>query len=131
MSSRWYVLALIFCVRAAFATALIVATRTEYVVPIFIVLGLVSGLAAGPIMSLPARTLAPPTRALGMGVFLTIFYSIMMIAPWAAGAIAAKSGSARATFDFGATLLLFCCLLLLGFIKLLAAQKSAAAVVAE
>ena len=44
---------------ASFAIVLLVATRTDAVIPVFIMLGLVGGLSAGPIMSLPARVLAP------------------------------------------------------------------------
>src|SRR5436305_816138 len=51
---------------ALFAIALLTAARTELVIPAFVVLGLVGGLSVGPIMSLPARVLAPQMRAVGM-----------------------------------------------------------------
>jgi len=36
-------------------------------------------------MSLPARVLAPTTRAIGMGVFFTLFYGFVVAAPLVAG----------------------------------------------
>src|SRR5262249_53524212 len=47
----------------SFAIMLLVAARTESVIPAFIALGLVCGFAAGPIMGLPARVLDADTRA--------------------------------------------------------------------
>ena len=93
----------------AFAAAMLMAARTENVLPIFAVLGLVSGFAAGPIMSLPARVLLPETRAVGMGIFFTVLYLLTVFAPWAGGALATAAGSASVTFDFGAMMLVACC----------------------
>ena len=75
---------------------------------IVIGLGLVSGLPAGPIMSLPARVLQPSTRAIGMGIFYTVYYAAMMLGPVIGGAYSKWSGSAAAAFDFGALVLLAC-----------------------
>lgn len=97
---------------AAFAATLMVARRTELVLPAFIVLGLVSGLPAGPIMSLPATVLSPQSRSFGMGLFFTVFYSVQMTAPGIAGQLANTLGNAAAAFDFGAFLLAVCSLLL-------------------
>ena len=55
-------------------------------IPIVVAIGLVGGLPAGPIMSLPARVLAPATRAIGMGMFYTVFYAAMMLGPVVGGA---------------------------------------------
>ena len=95
----------------AFAIGLLIAPRADNVVIVFVALGLLSGLAAGPIMSLPARVLTPATRAVGMGIFFTVFYAMQLIAPWLAGKLAASDGSASITFDFGATLLGACLVL--------------------
>src|SRR6185503_6900485 len=43
---------------ALFAATLVIAARTEFVLLSFVALGLVSGISAGPIMSLPARVLS-------------------------------------------------------------------------
>ena len=50
--------------------------RGETVLPTAIALGLVAALPAGPIMSLPARVLAPATRSIGMGIFYTMYYAL-------------------------------------------------------
>jgi predicted MFS family arabinose efflux permease len=86
-----------------------------------VALGLVCGQPAGPIMSLPARILAPATRATGMGVFYTIFYAAMMLGPVVGGACAKWAGSAAAAFDFGAAVILACPVLLWGFNRIPAA----------
>jgi predicted MFS family arabinose efflux permease len=66
-------------------------------------------------MSLPARVLRPETRAIGMGLFFTVFYACMMLGPVVGGACAKWAGSAAAAFDFGAAAILACPLLLWGF----------------
>ena len=100
-----------------FAVLLVFAARTEAVIPAFIALGLVSGIAAGPIMSLPVRILPPETRAVGMGMFFTLFYVFVVLAPWVAGHFATAAGTARIAFDFGAAMLVACCALTWGFRK--------------
>jgi MFS family permease len=99
------------------AVLLVLAARTDAVIPAFIALGLVSGIAAGPIMSLPVRVLPPETRAVGMGLFFTLFYVFVVLAPWAAGYLANAAGTARITFDFGAIMLIACCALTIAFGK--------------
>lgn len=101
-------------VAGSFALALLLAllTRSSAVVPIVVALGIVSGQPAGPIMSLPARVLAPQTRAIGMGIFLTVFYVAMMLGPVIAGRLASWTGSAAAALDLGAAVVLACPLLL-------------------
>jgi MFS family permease len=102
----------------AFAVAMIALPRSDAVIPIVIALGLVSGQPAGPILSLPARVLKPGTRAIGMGIFYTLYYATMMLAPAVAGVCAKWTGSAASTFDFGAAVLLACPVLLWGFNRL-------------
>jgi MFS family permease len=94
-----------------------------------IALGLIAGQPAGPVMSLPARVLSPPTRAIGMGIFYTIYYGTMMLGPIIGGASAKWTGSAAAAFDFGAIVLLACPLLLWVF-NMVAAARTPAAVTA-
>jgi len=103
-----------------FAVVLAFAARTDAVIPAFIALGLVSGIAAGPIMSLPVRVLPPETRAVGMGIFFTLFYAFVMLAPWIAGHLANAVGTARITFDFGALMLVTCCALTIAFSRMAA-----------
>jgi predicted MFS family arabinose efflux permease len=96
----------------AFAAALVFATRTDAVLPAFVAIGLASGLAAGPILTLPVSVLAPAARAVGMGLFFACFYLCVVLAPWIGGMLANATGSSRVTFDLGAGMLGACCLTL-------------------
>ena len=98
-----------------FAMLMVALPRSGAVALTVVALGLISGLPAGPIMSLPARVLQPATRAIGMGLFYTVFYACMMLGPVVAGACAKWAGSAAAAFDFGALMILACPLILWGF----------------
>ena len=68
----------------------------------FAALGLVVGLPAGPIMALPSLALKPAERAVGMGIFYTIFYLLMVCAPIAGGFFARLAGAAKFAFQMGA-----------------------------
>jgi predicted MFS family arabinose efflux permease len=96
----------------AFGALLLVLPRSGAVIATVMALGAISGLPAGPIMSLPAKVLQPGTRAIGMGLFFTVFYVCMMLGPAAAGAIGKWAGSAASALDFGAAMILACPLLL-------------------
>ncbi|MEZ5817460.1 MAG: MFS transporter [Hyphomicrobiaceae bacterium] len=108
-----------------FAALLLAAGRVDHVLFAFVALGLVSGLPAGPIMSLPARVLAADTRAVGMGLFFTVFYVVQLSAPWMAGVLAKTRGTTWAAFDFGAALLAICIMALIGFLRLASAWNRA------
>ena len=97
------------------AILMVLLPRSGAVLPIVIALGLIGGLPAGPMMSLPARVLQPQTRAIGMGVFFTMFFACMMLGPVIGGACAKWAGSAAAAFDFGAVMILLCPVILWGF----------------
>jgi MFS family permease len=98
-----------------FAALMVTLSRSGAVIPTVVALGLLTGLPAGPMMSLPARVLGPETRPIGMGVFYTFYYAMMMLGPAIGGACAKWTGSASAAFDFGAAVILACPLLLWGF----------------
>jgi MFS family permease len=104
------------------AAAMIALPRSDAVIPIVVVLGLICGLPAGPIMSLPARALKPETRAVGMGIFYVLYYATMMLGPIIAGAAAKWTGHVASAFDFGAAVLLACPLLFWVFNRLPFAQ---------
>lgn len=55
--------------------------------------GLVGGLPAGALYSIPGRYLRPENRAVGMGIFLTWLYIGIAVLPMAAGWLAAVTGS--------------------------------------
>lgn len=89
----------------SFAAILAGAVHIEAILPTFVALGLVAGLAAGPIMSLPSQVLTPEIRASGMGIFFTLFYICIFLAPILAGQLADAYGSVDVTFSFGAAML--------------------------
>ncbi|MEW6633023.1 MAG: MFS transporter [Pseudomonadota bacterium] len=110
----------------AFAGLILLLWQGSPVLPTMAALGLVCGLPAGSIMSLPARVLAPATRAPGMGLFYTVYYATMLIAPWLGGKLALWAGSAGAALGLGFGALLACPLLLWEFERRLRAQAPAA-----
>ena len=59
-------------------------------------------------MSLPARVLTPPVRAVGMGIHFTLFYVLVVAAPVIAGAFSSRVGTAGVAFDLGAFMLALC-----------------------
>ena len=109
-----------------FAMLMILLPRTSAVLLAVSALGLISGPPAGPIMSLPARVLQPATRAIGMGLFFTMFYGAMMLGPVIGGSLAKWSGTAATAFDFGAAMLLVCPPLLWVFNRIAATRTHSA-----
>jgi hypothetical protein len=105
---------------------MILLPRSGAVTATIIALGLICGLPAGSIMSLPARVLQPATRAIGMGLFFTVYYAGLMLGPVIAGACAKSAGSAGAALDFGAATILACPIILWGFNRIAAAVPQAA-----
>ena len=72
-------------VMAVYAASLFVLAQISTSVPVLILMAIVAPSPAGAIMALPARILAPASRALGMGLFFTIFYIGMALGPAIAG----------------------------------------------
>ncbi|MDA9403524.1 MFS transporter [Bradyrhizobium sp. CCBAU 45389] len=100
----------ILVIAASLLVALLLAwlPRSDWVITILVLIGLIGGHPAGPIMSLAARVLAPETRAVGMGVFYTLFYAAMMLGPALAGRLAKSAGTAAVALDLGAVAVLAC-----------------------
>jgi MFS family permease len=71
---------------------------------LFCVLGVLFALGAGPVMTLPAEILSPQSRALGMGVFFSIYYGLMMVAPRISGGIAEAVNNSGAAILAGAVM---------------------------
>jgi MFS family permease len=92
----------------AFAVLMLLAPSAPYTAAVFASLGLVGGLAAGPIMSLPAAFLSPGTRARGMGLFFAVYYVSIFATPVIAGHVSEATGNTAAAFVFGAGLLVAC-----------------------
>jgi MFS family permease len=101
-----------------FAATLAIAARTDFVILSFAVLGLVGGISAGPILSLPARVLGAEVRATGMAIYFTIFCAPVVIGPVAAGWVASMTGTSCVTFDVGVTMLAGCFIAYWAFEKL-------------
>jgi MFS family permease len=101
---------LVLTIAASLAVAGLLAwlTRSDAVIAILVLIGLVGGFPAGPIMSLASRVLGPETRAIGMGVFYTLFYAAMMLGPAIAGRLAKSAGTAAVALDLGALTVLAC-----------------------
>jgi len=98
-----------------FACLLLMAPHTDTMVLMFALLGLGGGVAAGPIMSLPAQVLVAGNRAFGMGIYFTLFYAGVVLAPLVAGYFAERAGTANIAFYLGAVMLLACCAGLFAF----------------
>ena len=81
----------------------------------FAAAGLILGIPAGPIMALPTRVLAPETRALGMGLFFTLYYAMIVAAPPVAGALAEATGDPAAPVWTGIAALALCLLAFAAF----------------
>lgn len=58
--------------------------------------GLIFGLPTGVLVSLPVEGLRAESRSTGMGVFYTLFYAGMAIAPYLGGVMAVRTGSTAA-----------------------------------
>lgn len=101
---------LVLAIAASLVVAALLAwlSRSDAVITILILIGLIGGHPAGPIMSLAARVLVPETRAIGMGVFYTLFYGAMMLGPAVAGWLAKSAGTAGVALDLGALTVLAC-----------------------
>lgn len=85
------------CLGAVAAATLALAVGAGPQSGALLMAGLLTSIAATVIMTLPARALAPESRATGMGVYYTIYYAGMAALPPLAGwAAAATSGAAVA-----------------------------------
>jgi predicted MFS family arabinose efflux permease len=100
-----------------FAALLVAAGRSLESALIFAAIGLIGGIPAGVIMKLPARVLLPQQRAIGMGIFYTIYYGGLVLGTAVGGELADRWGTSSAAFYFAAALVALCPLLLLAVRK--------------
>lgn len=113
------------------AAALMLAfPRIDSHVALFLGLGIISGLPGAAIMSLPSRVLEAQARAVGMGIFYSVYYGIMLVFPVVQGALARSTQSAAVTFDAAAVSLLAATSLLALFALLARRSNTALAVTA-
>lgn len=64
--------------------------------PLLVLAGFLYGLAAGIIAALPGQFLRADSRAVGMGVFMTLYYAGLGVLPASMGWVAARTGTAAA-----------------------------------
>ena len=88
---------------------------SNFYIIIFAALGLVFGPAGGLIMALPSQVLSKENRAIGMGIFFTIYYSGMAILPIIAGYVQDFTGSPSAPFILAGISLLIAIVTLVSF----------------
>jgi predicted MFS family arabinose efflux permease len=73
-------------------------------IPILILVGVIWGAPAGPIMAMP-QVLPAQERAAGFGIFFTVYYAYMAAVPAAAGLILDLSGDSRLPLLFAAAVM--------------------------
>jgi MFS family permease len=78
----------------------------SFILAALVVGGLLAGLAPGPVVAMPGLILAPEIRAFGTGVFYSIYYLLMMVAPALAGALADYVGDVNVAFILGSGMML-------------------------
>ncbi len=88
---------------------------------LFGLLGLAFGPAGGLIMALPSRVLRPENRAVGMGLFFTVYYVGMGVCPAIAGLLRDLTGDPAAPLYFAGLSALGALAALAGFSRIRAA----------
>lgn len=102
---------------------------TSFYIAIFALIGIIFGPAGGLIMALPTQVLSKENRAIGMGIFFTIYYVGMGIFPALAGYARDVTGNPAAPLILAGVAILFAGLALVGFrmIQIRHANSTAAA----
>ncbi|MBM1218567.1 MFS transporter [Ponticoccus sp. SC2-23] len=103
--ARDLIIAVSFVGFAALMPLALFAGQSVIVVPLFLAIGMVFSLAAGPIMTLPNSVLTPATLTIGMGWFWTIYYVVMVIFPRVGGALGDRTGNSAAALWLGVGLI--------------------------
>ena len=88
---------------------------TSFYIVIFATIGIIFGPAGGLIMALPAQVLSKENRAIGMGIFYTIYYVGMGVFPAIAGYARDATGNPAAPLILAGVAILFALLALVGF----------------
>ena len=94
---------LYFCLLVA-VLSLLALYWTDLALPACVLFGLIGAAPAGIIMALASEAIEPQNRALGMGVFFTLYFLFVAPAPVVAGWLVDHSGSAWFAVVFAATL---------------------------
>lgn len=88
---------------------------TSAFIMIFAAIGIVFGPAGGLIMALPGQVLKKENRAIGMGIFFTVYYVGMGVFPPIAGYARDVTGNPAAPLVLAGVAILFAALALFGF----------------
>jgi len=91
---------------------------TSFYVVIFAAIGIIFGPAGGLIMALPTQVLSKENRAIGMGIFFTIYYAGMGVFPAIAGYARDVTGTPATPLILAGVAILFAVLALAGFRKI-------------
>ncbi len=84
--------------------ALLLMRHTALAVPLCVLFGLAGGAPAGVIMALTSEAMAPQRRAFGMGVFFSLYFVLVTLAPPLAGWLFDLGGNAFHALLFAALL---------------------------
>jgi MFS family permease len=95
---------------------------TSAYVVIFVAIGIGFGPAGGLIMALPSQVLKPENRAIGMGIFFTIYYLGMGVFPPIAGLLRDFTGNPSAPLALAGITICLALLALMGFRRLCSRQ---------
>ncbi|MGH8707939.1 MAG: CynX/NimT family MFS transporter [Burkholderiales bacterium] len=87
---------IVYCGLAGWALATIGMMTSSAPLPWIIASGLIGGLPAGVLVSLPGEVLRAESRSTGMGIFYTMYYAGVAVVPPIAGAIAVRTASSAA-----------------------------------
>jgi predicted MFS family arabinose efflux permease len=91
------------CTAVAVASLLLL-THTSMAIVLSLLFGLIGMAPAGVIMALTAEAMAPQRRAFGMGVFFTLYFVVVMLAPPIAGWLFDRSADPYVPIVFAAVL---------------------------
>lgn len=69
---------------------------------VFAATGICAGLPGASMIGMPSWVLPPRSRAIGMGIFYSVFYAVMLTVPPIAGVLARGAGDAGVAFDVAA-----------------------------
>lgn len=97
------------------AVLLWIIPLTPFYIVMFASLGFIFGPAGGLIMALPSQVLSKENRAIGMGVFFTVYYAGMGVVPAIAGYALDATGNPAAPFTLGVAAILLAVVTLAGF----------------
>jgi predicted MFS family arabinose efflux permease len=84
-------------------------------VPLIFSMGIIGGIPAGSIMAMPAAVLRAESRAVGMGLFYTVYYGVYAAQPALAGLALDFTKSTASPLFFGAGLLFIAIIILIWF----------------